>query len=134
MADYLYNYRTGRDGAITVKPSVRQFDIIKVRKIVEQLLQKHNAPAMLQFNFDDWMLWSHIWMYQHLPTKYKKEALQRIAQLPKNIADKVLENLGILQGEIFICGLPLLSFKRVKSRLDIFLWKLPIVTLRRKVK
>ena len=132
VADYLYNYRTGRDGAITVKPSVKQFDIIKVREIVKQLLQKYNAMTLLQFNFNDWTLWSHIWMYQHLPKKYQTKALRQIKKLPQDIAYKILENLELLQSKIFIFGLPLLHLRRTKSRLDILLWKIPIFTLRQK--
>ena len=132
VADYLYNYRTSRSGSITTDPSTKHLDIIKVRKIVEQLLQKHNASALLQSNFEYWVLWNYVWMYRNLPAEYHEEALRQIAQLPKNTADKILERLNTIKGKIFIFGLPLLRFKRVKSRLDILLWKLPIISVRQK--
>lgn len=132
VADYLYNYRTGRDGAITVKPSVKHLDIVKVQKIVEQLLQKHNATALLQSNFEYWVLSNYVWMYRHLPAEYHEEALRQIAQLPKNMADKILERLNTIKGKIFVFGLPLLRFKRNQSRFDLLFWKFPIISIRQK--
>ena len=132
VADYLYNYRTGRSGSTTTEPSAKHLDIVKVQKIVEQLLQKHNASALLQSNFEYWVLWNYVWMYRNLPAEYHEEALRQIAQLPKNMADKILERLNTIKGKIFVFGLPLLRFKRTPSRFDILLWKLPIISVRQK--
>ncbi len=132
VADYLYNYRIQRDGAITVKPSAKQLDILKVKTIVAQLLQKHSALPLLQSNFADWILWSHIWMYEHLPLKYRHQALRQIEKLPQNLAAGILEHLDIWRGMICIFGMPLLSFKRVKSRTDVFFCRIPLITFRRK--
>lgn len=132
VADYLYNYRTGRSGSTTTELSAKHLDIVKVQKIVEQLLQKHNATALLQSNFEYWVLSNYVWMYRHLPAEYHEEALRQIAQLPKNMADKILERLNTIKGKIFVFGLPLLRFKRNQSRFDLLFWKFPIISIRQK--
>lgn len=121
--DFLYNYRVGRDGAITVKKSKRQLDILKVKELVSKKLSKYNAPQLILNNFKKWQISNFAWMIQHLPDAYKENALKK---------NEILQLLSLSIKEIYLFKIIRFSLKKCTSRYDLYLFGIPLFTLRRK--
>lgn len=131
--DYLYNYRVGRNGAITSKKNEKQLDIIKVKNFVEETLKAKNTDCTIKKNFKEWYKWNYIWMYKHLPNKCHRKALKEISNLPESEKIWILKKLGIMLQTLYFIGLPIFSIKKSLSRTDIFVLDIiPIITIIRK--
>ncbi len=126
---YLYNYRVGRDGSITVKQSKKQFDLLKIAEIVTTKLKNKNVSQIVKDNFIQWKIYNFAWMYSHLPKICRKIAIERI--LKYDCADKALELIGLKYLFINLFGLPIFKLKKVTSRYDLFIFNIPIITLKK---
>ena len=133
VPEYFYNYRLERDGAITVKPSVKQLDISKVRDIVSEILKNNKASKIIYENFNDWTFWNYIWMYKHLPKSSKYLGIRKIKELPSPLRKNILLYLEENRKCIYILGIPVLFIKFKPSCTNVRLFNIiPIISIKKK--